>query len=285
MMSIDSALSIQLPYKIFSTYHRFGNFYIDDMKCGDLDDSDFILLGLDDISERVDPYKLLRFDPFSTFNRMSIEFNRVVTPGTPITHQQCVDILFEEMKSLSEDFAQGKYSHIIGELIDHFHYGNGQSLRSLDLNHAYREVIEGVGTRDVLVKITNEIDHHLIRKQKACIDFKFLADLRRKISKETRLPKFNRFEDRYNGLGISVHDVYAQEITLVNFQRYAMSWHGLLHFRAQDHFGLGMEDIVNPLYKQFRFFRIWFFLQRHRDYAYKPFLTNFDAHINIGGGI
>ncbi|EAO6826229.1 DUF3289 family protein, partial [Salmonella enterica] len=31
--------------------------------------------------------------------------------------------------------------------------------------------------------------------------------------------------------------------------------------------------------------RIWFFLQCHRDYAYKPFMTNFSAHIRINGRV
>ncbi|KFC07486.1 uncharacterized DUF3289 family protein [Trabulsiella guamensis ATCC 49490] len=35
-------------------------------------------------------------------------------------------------------------------------------------------------------------------------------------------------------------------------------------------------------YNQFRFFRIWFFLQRHRGFAFKPFFTNFHATGKIG---
>ncbi|WP_318364814.1 DUF3289 family protein [Enterobacter sp.] len=284
-MSIDLALSMQLPYKIFSTFHRFDNYYVDDMKYGDLDNFDFNRLGLDDISAYVDPYKLIAFHPFDAFNRHDLDFNNKIVQGKPITRQQCANILFEEMKDLSSSFAYGKYAHIISELIHHFHYGNGSSWHSLALDNAFREVVEGTESGNTLMIIRKEIDTHLIKRQKARLDFNFLAEIRNKISRQARLPKFNRLEDRFNGLGISVHDVYAQEITLFNFQRYAMSWHGLLRFRAQDHFGLGIEDIINPLYKKFRFFRIWFFLQRHRDYAYKPFFTNFSAHTNIRGSL
>ncbi|WP_373240618.1 DUF3289 family protein [Kluyvera ascorbata] len=105
------------------------------------------------------------------------------------------------------------------------------------------------------------------------------------IKRDLRLPKFNRFIDKFNGLGISVHDIYAQKISLVRLQRYANSWEGGLFFKGQDHFGLGKEDITNALYAQFRFFRIWFFLQRHRDYAYKPFMTNFSTHVIIKGRV
>jgi uncharacterized protein (TIGR03034 family) len=83
--------------------------------------------------------------------------------------------------------------------------------------------------------------------------------------------------DRVNGLGISVHDIAAQKITLLNFQQYAIGWSATVHFLAQDHFGLDVTDIKSELYSQFRFFRIWFFLQRHRNFAFKPFFTNFQS--------
>ncbi|HBB2651472.1 TPA: DUF3289 family protein, partial [Escherichia coli] len=48
-------------------------------------------------------------------------------------------------------------------------------------------------------------------------------------------------------------------------------------FIAQDHFGLDVTDIKNKIYNKYRFFRIWFFLQRHKDFAFKPFFTNFNT--------
>ncbi|EKT1936644.1 DUF3289 family protein, partial [Salmonella enterica] len=98
----------------------------------------------------------------------------------------------------------------------------------------------------------------------------------------SKLAKFNNLEDRINGLGICVHDIAAQKITLTNFQKYAIGWSATLHFVAQDHFGLDVADIKNKLYREFRFFRIWFFLQRHRYFAFKPFFTNFNTITRIG---
>ncbi len=40
----------------------------------------------------------------------------------------------------------------------------------------------------------------------------------------SRLNKFNDFEDSFNGLGISVHDISAQKISLLSFQNYAIGW-------------------------------------------------------------
>ncbi|WP_437748806.1 DUF3289 family protein [Enterobacter mori] len=283
-MSIDALLSMSLPCDIFSTFHRFGNYYTDDMKCGDLNDWDFQQLGLEDISARVDPCRCLQFDMTASFNTHAFGFGLQQKQGRPISRLHCADIMFDEMKELSTQFASGLYAPLIGELIDHFHYGNGQPWTGVRLNHAYEEIIKGVGTNDVLREIWESIDNHLYLKLKASLDYRFFTDLKAKIN-HLRLPKFNRFIDRFNGLGISIHDVYAQQIKLVRFQRYAMSWEGLLSFKGQDHFGLGREDIANELYKKFRFFRIWFFLQRHRDYAFKPFMTNFSAHIPVKGGV
>ncbi|EKH5247978.1 DUF3289 family protein, partial [Salmonella enterica subsp. arizonae] len=98
----------------------------------------------------------------------------------------------------------------------------------------------------------------------------------------SKLAKFNNLEDRINGLEICVHDIAAQKITLTNFQKYAIGWSATLHFVAQDHFGLDVADIKNKLYREFRFFRIWCFLQRHRDFAFKPFFTNFNTITRIG---
>ncbi|MBJ8793417.1 DUF3289 family protein [Citrobacter koseri] len=283
-MSNDMYLLMSLPREIFATSHRFEDYHIDDMQYGDLDDWDFYTLGLKDISARVDPFRCLQFDMMTTFNSQALDFVHQQPQGRPISRQHCADILFDEMKELSAQFAKGLYSPIIGELIDHFHYGNGQPWFGELLNRAYEEVIRGVGTNDMLMKIRDEINKQLHSKRDARLDEFFFVRLKSEMQ-DSKLPKFNRYIDRVNGLGVSVHDIYTQQIKLVRFQRYAMSWEGLLSFKGQDHFGLGKEDITNTLYKNFRFFRIWFFLQRHRDYAYRPFLTNLNAHAHIKGSV
>ncbi|ECJ9130341.1 DUF3289 family protein, partial [Salmonella enterica] len=273
-----------LPCEIFSTVHRFENYYIDDMQYGDMDDGDFQQLGLVDISMRVDPFKCLQFETMYSFNTHALDFAPQKLQGRPISRQQCADIMFDEMKELSSQFASGQYAPLIGKLIDHFHYGNGQPWTDELLNRAYAEIISGIGTNDVLMKIRDEINKQLHSKRDARLDYLFFARLK-SVMQDSKLPKFNRYIDRVNGLGISVHDIYAQKIKLMRFQRYAKSWEGTLFFKGQDHFGLGKEDITNVLYKNFRFFRIWFFLQHHCDYAYKPFMTNLNAHAHIKGSI
>lgn len=284
-MNLSTYLSMSLPREIFSTSHRFENYSVDDMQCGDLNDWDIHKLGLNDISSRVDPFKCLLFDKITYFNTHASGFGAKQVKGRQISRHQCADILFDEMKELSTQFASGQYAPLIGKLIDHFHYGNGQPWNGELLNSAYADVVSGVGTNDVLVKIQEEINKRLSSKRQAILDYGFFMELNSVIQRDLRLSKFNRFIDKFNGLGISVHEIYAQHILLVRLQRYTKSWEGLLFFKGQDHFGLGKEDITNALYTQFRFFRIWFFLQRHRGYAYKPFMTNFSTSVLIKGSV
>ncbi|EAZ6557973.1 DUF3289 family protein, partial [Salmonella enterica] len=253
-MSSGLYLSMSLPCEIFSTVHRFENYYIDDMQYGDMDDGDFQQLGLVDISMRVDPFKCLQFETMYSFNTHALDFAPQKLQGRPISCQQCADIMFDEMKELSSQFASGQYAPPIGKLIDHFHYGNGQPWTDELLNRAYAEIISGIGTNDVLVKIKRAINERLNSKKQVIIDYGFIMEIKSVIKRDSRLPKFNRFIDKFNGLGISVHDIYAQRISLARLQRYAMSWEGLLFFKGQDHFGLGKEDITDALYNKFRFF-------------------------------
>ena len=283
-MNFDMALFMSLPCKIFHTNRPFDDRSADDMQCGDLDDNDFIRMGITDISSRVNPFKLIRYDTPGVSQSLEPGFGLQIPSGTSITLDECKEILFDEMKELSTMFAQENSKYRIHELIEHFHYGEGAPWRSVQLDLAYKDIIEGIGTNDTLLTITESINNHFIYNNNIRFDV-FTAKTIRDNIYDTWLPKFNRAEDRSNGLGISVHDVYAQEITLMSLKKYALSWEGLLHFRGQDHFGLDKTDVTNKIYRNVRFFRVWFFLQRHKNYAFKPFFTNFDAHVRINGGI
>ncbi|WP_449557688.1 DUF3289 family protein [Huaxiibacter chinensis] len=61
-----------------------------------------------------------------------------------------------------------------------------------------------------------------------------------------------------------------------------MGWDTTLIYKALEHFGLDIIDIKKDIYRNFRFFRIGFFLPRHKYFAFKPFFTNFQAVFRIG---
>ncbi|EDR0195294.1 DUF3289 family protein, partial [Salmonella enterica subsp. houtenae] len=204
------------------------------------------------------------------------------TSGIKISHSECVDILFTEMKELAGMFSfYGEYRFLIEELIGHFRYGNGSLFYSQPLNSAFHKRINIKTHNSPLLIIKKCIEDEFKNHKREVYIPALLHKIQTKLLR-SKLAKFNNLEDRINGLGICVHDIAAQKITLTNFQKYAIGWSATLHFVAQDHFGLDVADIKNKLYREFRFFRIWFFLQRHRDFAFKPFFTNFNTITRIG---
>lgn len=100
-----------------------------------------------------------------------------------------------------------------------------------------------------------------------------------------RLPKFDRLEDRANGLGITVHDTWATCITITSVVFSATSWKASVHYRIQDHFGLDDDDILNREFRQWRFFRLWFVLQRYSAMAHRPFITEMETTMEIAGAL
>jgi uncharacterized Zn-binding protein involved in type VI secretion len=60
-------------------------------------------------------------------------------------------------------------------------------------------------------------------------------------------------------------------------------WRANIHYRVQDHFGLDDADVLNPLYREFRIFRLWFVLQRWNEYGFRPFITEMNATVTISG--
>lgn len=273
------SLSMHLPCTLFETVSRFNDVNADDMQCGDMGERELLALGLRDISAKVDPYRLMRYD-FPLNNPLETVFHQPPS-GRKISHQECVRILFAEMKELSTLFSfQGEYKMLIGEMIDHFQFGNGSGFYSQRLNSAFHHRLNSYTLDNPRILIENAIGRFY--SNPGSQNYPKLMHEIEVMLLNSILPKFNDKEDRINGLGITVHDIAAQTIKLFSLQQYAMGWSATLFFDAQDHFGLDVIDIQDKFYRQFRFFRIWFFLQRHKDFAFKPFFTNFHSVEHIG---
>lgn len=85
-------------------------------------------------------------------------------------------------------------------------------------------------------------------------------------------------------MGIRIHDTWATHITIKSLQIENGHYRAVVHYKVQDHFGLDSDDISNFKFKNFRFFRIWFVLQRYNNFGFKPFITNMEAAVEIIGG-
>jgi len=84
-------------------------------------------------------------------------------------------------------------------------------------------------------------------------------------------------------MGITVHDTWATHITIQSLQIDNGRYRAVMHYKVQDHFGLDNDDISKIKFSQFRFFRIWFVLQRYNQFGFKPFMTNMKATVEIIG--
>ncbi|MCU5773978.1 DUF3289 family protein [Erwiniaceae bacterium BAC15a-03b] len=276
-----------LPRQVYLTQKKFDDTDAADMKCGDLSEASLRSMGVVAISTRINPFTLTQYPrpvrlPARGYNPYGTILPGSQPEGTSTTQAECSQILFDEMRELSTLFASGRYANLITQMITHFQDMNGASFRSLSLDDAYESLIWEQRHENPLGAIRNVVNEYL-SKSRTIRDGDFFAnDVRNAIS-QTKLPKFNRFSDNFNGLGITVHDIHAQEITILSLDTTRSGWRATISFKAQDHFGLDNSDISQNLYRQFRFFRIWFLLQRYEKFAFKPFMTNFSAHVESEG--
>lgn len=108
-------------------------------------------------------------------------------------------------------------------------------------------------------------------------DLKFLDD-----KKSLYIPRmsFGGLWHNAVGLGITIHQVYATKIELINYfcnvnKKY---WTGTFRYTLYDHFGLDWNDIVlhgedvKPWLDTGDNFKAWYILQRYRNS--KPFIVN-----------
>lgn len=253
-----------------------------DMRCGDLTEAQLkSQYRLDYISDRVDPWTLTRR---SSMDRPQSMFCcNLRGQGEKITRQQCAAMLFDEFRSLSRKFSlYGPYSHLIEKMITHLQNGNGTPFRDISLDRALKEHILNDKTKDSTYLLLKEALTINIDWENKYYPREESGKLRDAVF-SGRLPKFNRFQDNYNGMGITVHDAWATHITIKSLQIDNDRYRAVVHYKVQDHFGLDSDDILKIKFSQFHFFRIWFVLQRYNQFGFKPFITNIEAFIDISG--
>lgn len=276
--------ALTFPCTIFSTQRKMNDRAAADMRYGDLTaDQLQKRYFLTDVSEKVNPYTGVRLSPFNLPQSRFYTPHSIRNAGT-CSYQACAQLLFDEMRSLSWPFAiYSPYRQLINKMIDHMQYANGAPFSDAALDMALRnQLLEDNSGKSSLDVIETVINSNINYKQK-----EFPKQKRQSFDtaiQTTILPKFARKEDSINGLGITVHDIYSIEIKILSLQVHDHSWEAKVQYAAQDHFGLDDNDIMKDKFRQFRFFKIWFILQRYERYGYKPFFTNMNAVINLSGG-
>lgn len=295
---------IRLPARIYTT--PAGARSSDDLQYGNMTEQQLrSVYHLDDVSARVNPYTLTKIEeikasPFSDYNfpdrpsSLFIDYfpkktSRLLQPypetKSTLSVKQCSDILFDEMRELSKPFAlYGVYSGLIVKMINHMQKNSGLPFRDYLLNMALeRQIRYDISGNSSLKNIQIALRKGIDWKKE-----EYPEVLRSELNKSMQrsvLPKFKRFKDKFNGMGITVHDTYATQITLTSLFIANKEYKASINYKVQDHFGLDKKDISNPQFKMLRFFRIWFVLQRWEKLGFKPFTTEMEANVSIRGSI
>lgn len=273
--------ALQLPCIMFRSRKRMDDYGASDMHCGDLTENQLKReFHLTDVSTRVDPYTLL---PITPFNQPHSMFYGARAAGEKMTVQECARILFDEFRHLSQAFAlYGPYKNLIEEMISHMQENSDFPFENLYLNSALKQqIMRDNSENSTLKRIKYTLNEHINWNDKYYPKnkkYKFPEAILK-----ARLPKFDRLQDSFNGLGISVHDTWATHITLQSLHVEDNRYRARVRYQLQDHFGLDCQDIKNFTFNQFRLFRIWFVLQRYQRFAFKPFMTNINVCIDITG--
>lgn len=275
--------ALQFPCTIFKTQKWMNDYGARDMRYGDLSESQLkSQYRLDYISDQVDPWTLTRR---SSMDRPQSMFCcNLRGQGEKITRQQCAAVLFDEFRSLSRKFSlYGTYSHLIEKMITHMQHGNGTPFLDISLDRALKEQILNDKTENSTFLRIKEVIKNYINWETNIYPIEMKDELRKTIS-GGKLPKFDRFQDNYNGMGITVHDTWATHIMIKSLNIDNDRYRAVVHYKVQDHFGLDSDDILKTKFSQLHFFRIWFVLQRYNQFGFKPYMTNMEATVEITGG-
>lgn len=284
---------LPLPALIYRTKKQMDDYTAMDMLHADLDILSLrnqFHLDVDTVSTKVNAYTLRLTNPLNPYGIPS-PYAMPETQKTmaAVSREEAAALMFDEFRELAKVFSfQGEYRHIITEMISHMQGNSGRPYSNPLLDRALKEqILNDHSGQSSLLKIKSVL--------KAAIDYEYgfiPVDMKGDLFDENGnfkevnnsvLPKFNRLIDRTNGLVITVHDVWATHITLESLEVEGESFRAKVHYRIQDHFGLDDTDALNPLYREFRIFRLWFVLQRWDQYGYRPFITEMNATLEISG--
>lgn len=295
---------IRLPAVIYSTAPGMKS--SDDMKYGDMTEQQLrSIYHLTDVSAKVNPYTFtkkeeIKLSPFMDYNFPDRPSSLLVDPFHAassdfrdyyegrkklLTKQQCADMLFDEMRALSKPFAlYGVYSQLIVKMINHMQNNSGTVFRDTLLDMALKDqILHDFSESSSLNIIKSTLLKNINWKNNLYpqdMDFFLKRDLNLSV-----LPKFKRFKDNFNGMGITVHDTYATQVILKSLSVSDGRYKAKVNYKVQDHFGLDKKDISVFKFRSLRFFRIWFVLQHWENFGFKPFVTEMEADICISGGI
>jgi uncharacterized protein (TIGR03034 family) len=188
-------------------------------------------------------------------------------------------VLFDDFRRMSTPFSwAGPYRSLMTHMINHMQANTGAVFRHPLLDQA---LAEHESLEDSLKKISDALKEHINWDRSFYPEA--LKEAITDVLSKSLLPKFDSWINRIDGMGITVHDTAATEITLKSLDIQGNRFRAEVHYRVQDHFGLDDVDIANRLYGSLPLFQTWYVLQRWEGYNYRPFITEMSATRTIEG--
>lgn len=276
-----------IPALIYQTKNQMNDYQAKDMHHGDMDVMALrngVHIDVDNVSAKVNPWTLkLKPEPATgtLYSPYAMQDSEQQMPS--VSRDESARLIFDEFRELAKLYSfHGPYKNIITEMIDHMQENTGTPYSSPLLDQALKEqILNDHSENSSLIRIE--------RSLKTAVNYEYgFVPLSKKGSLDDAvkggiLPKFDRKIDNTNGLVITVHDTWATHITLESLEVEGDCYRAKVHYHIQDHFGLDDTDVLNPVYREFRIFRLWFALQRWDLYGYKPFITEMNATVEISG--
>ncbi|WP_024872093.1 DUF3289 family protein [Tolumonas lignilytica] len=256
LLEVRSLSDLHLPQVIFQSQHPMDDMTADDMQSGDMSKEEIMNLGM-----------------FKPFSKLRYEFELPASDH------------FTNFRLFAGLVSSGEYSPLTKMMIDRFEQNTGNKFTHFLLNKA---ASEHENTKKVVKHIQNAFSEKINEKcgELTEDDLKGIWYELAHGKHIIHLPGFDTWPDWFNGLGITVHGIWSLQLSLKEMQIDIISrtFNGVVSFKAQDHFGLNVDDIDGHKYFEFlRIFRAWFILQRYKKFGYKPFITEMNHVQNISG--
>lgn len=267
---------IKLPTRIFLSKGKMDNYDAEDMLHGDLSEAE--------LKSRYPWAHSLQWrnlhHPLSRSRMWAwVEALRPGKLGREQQREADAKILFEQFHRMSTPFSWvGPYRSLMTHMINHMQANTGAVFRHPLLDQALAEHESMDVSLDMIRGVlASEIkwDHGFYPD---ALKGAFTVAIQR-----SGLPKFDSWINRIDGMGITVHDTAATEITLKSLDIQGNRFRAEVHYRVQDHFGLDDVDIAHRLYGSLPLFQTWYVLQRWEGYNYRPFITEMSATRVIEG--
>ena len=280
---------LPLPALIYQTKRQMDDYQAKDMQSADLDIltlKNRFHINMDDVSLKINPETLELKD---LEDRISLNSPYAI-PGLhtrkpiKVSYQESGALMFDEFRKLAKVFSfHGEYKNVITEMINHMQSNSGIPYTNPLLDKALEKQIKSDHSDKSSLLSIKDVIADVIDFEYKFIPLKRKKEFEARINQEAILPKFDQLIDRTNGLVITVHDTWSTHITLESLVVTGDTYHAKINYKVQDHFGLDDQDIQNKIYREFRIFRLWFVLQRCKQYGYKPFITEMNATVEISG--